>query len=458
MPLKSHTFGTNAFPSTYEVTKSETLQLTDMCGGSNKYYLGELHKSGCQYRIYTSYGRTGAAYAAKEERFPERSNAESEFDALIKSKIKKGYRKVEMAATSQGTDVGNTRILSTDVKLTPTVTKNSVSLEASIVNLVTRLYNAAGQSCQSQLQGSLQTSAKNPLGTLTQGQIAAGKQVLYDVNQYLAANKHLINSVDPKIVKFSNEFYSAIPQNIPLRPKDEGSRVSWLAQHCLNRPAILDEKSDLLDLLGDVKGMIQGFDSTDIGVKYQQLNCDIRPATSAEHTYAKQYMEGSQSSRHSWSVRLLEVWSVINKNQFVNDPILQETGNVQELFHGSRAANILGICKSGLLLRPPGAYVTGSMFGNGLYFADKSTKSSQYATADYSYSSRRTDNSAFMFIAQVALGKIKEYQDAQTHLREAPAGHHSVKGCAGRSLVHNEYIIYRIKQHKLKFLCRFEQT
>jgi poly [ADP-ribose] polymerase len=134
---------------------------------------------------------------------------------------------------------------------------------------------------------------------------------------------------------------------------------------------------------------------------------------------------------------------------------MKPIGNITPLFHGSRSANIMGICKKGLLLRPPGAYVTGSMFGNGLYFADQSTKSSQYSTARFGGSGNSYGDSYFMFVADVALGKIKKYEDSQSHLNKAPYGYDSVQGEKGRQLIHNEFIVYDIRQNQLQYLVEF---
>ena len=61
----------------------------------------------------------------------------------------------------------------------------------------------------------------------------------------------------------------------------------------------------------------------------------------------------------------------------------------------------------------------------------------------------------FMFVADVALGRVKKFQDAQSSLSRAPAGYDSVQGEKGRSLYHNEFIVYDIKQHQLRYLIEF---
>ena len=138
-------------------------------------------------------------------------------------------------------------------------------------------------------------------------------------------------------------------------------------------------------------------------------------------------------------------------------PTMRKVGNVKPLFHGSRSANILGICKHGLLMRPPGVYITGSMFGNGLYFADQSSKSEQYSTSRFGGSRGRGD-SFFLFVADVALGKVKQYTSAQSHLQSPPRGYRSVQGTKGGYLMHNEFIIYELGQHVLQYLIEFKPT
>jgi hypothetical protein len=95
------------------------------------------------------------------------------------------------------------------------------------------------------------------------------------------------------------------------------------------------------------------------------------------------------------------------------------------------------------------------MFGSsGIYFADMSSKSEQYSMARFGGGSGRSDT-YFMFVADVALGRIKKYQDAQTHLTKAPPGYDSVQGEKGYSLYHNEFIIYDVRQHVLQYLVEF---
>lgn len=464
--LKAQPFGTNTFPAQYEVIESCTMQCTDMAGGNNKFYVIELHKAGDIFRIYSCYGRTGTP-GKKEERIPTKARelviseawAKNDFQRLKNEKLRK-YTEVKLAATSKGTDVGNAKILSDDFKKDKLETPktNTPRLDPEIEVLVNRLYQEAGNGCKAQLDGSLKSSVENPLGTLTLTQIKEGKEILQQANNLLIKNAKLINTIESEVVELTNEFYSTIPQSIPLRPRGDEARVNWLKKYSLNNQTILDEKFDLLDLLADVEGMIKGFGTDDITGKYQEIGAHFEycPRASREFQTVKEFVESTQSRHHTWKIGVKNVWEVqVNaQKQADHRTTMTKVGNIKPLFHGSGPANILGICKKGLLLRPPGVYVTGSMFGNGLYFADQSTKSSQYSFGRYS-GHRGTGNSYFMFVTDVALGKIKEFSNAQSHLQKAPDGYNSVMGKAGTSLVHNEFIIYDVNQQELQFLVEF---
>lgn len=473
MKIKSQRLGTSSFPSSYDVVRSATLNKTDLSGGNNKFYQIEAHvsKDGEKFRLYSCYGRVGAS-GVEEERIPPIQNGsalDSAFDFLVKEKTskRKGYVEVKMAATKVGSSEGNKKILSDDIKkekIIATDEKDRVpkdKLDPSVGRLVTRLYEEAGKAVRSSLSGSLNTTEENPLGTLTLAQIASGREVLQRIQKLLIKSPSYQNSIKTKILDLSNEFYSAIPQVMEKRPTSRQGKEAmnaWLRGLALNNSTVLDEKEDLLELLGDVQGMVGGFATTDAHKKYKEIGCSYEAIDHKDKRFKKveKFVQSTRSRHHSWGVDVVDVWAMSVKGQKeAHLEGMKKAGNVKPLFHGSRSANILGICKHGLLMRPPGVYVTGSMFGNGLYFADQSSKSEQYSTSRFG-GSRGSGDSYFMFVTDVALGKIKKYSRAQSHLSKAPSGYHSVQGEKGSSLLHNEFIIYNLDQHILQYLIEFK--
>lgn len=475
MKLASQKFGTMKFPSDYDVIRVATLNKTDLAGGNNKYYQIEAHvsKDKTKFRLYSRYGRVGND-GQQEERVPSQDEPSllQAFDSLKAEKTgkSKGYVEVKMAATKIGSAVTNTQILSDDVRKEKLVeddakddnkTTPKISLHKTIEKLVDRLYAEAGQAVRQALSGSLNTTTENPLGTLTLTQIEHGRSILQSIQQLIADKPKVKGTIHADIIKLSNDFYSAIPQQIAHRPKpSEGKKAldEWLATMVLNDEKRLDDKEDLLGLLSDVQGMVKGFASTDLEKKYLEIGCEYEYLDKEDDVYKKieKFHQTSRSASHGWKATVQNIWRVRIKGQKDKHlPKMKEIGNVQPLFHGSGPQNILGICKHGLLMRPPGVYISGSMFGNGLYFADQSSKSEQYAFGRYGGGSGKGDT-FFMFVTDVALGKIKEYEDAQSHLHKAPSGFDSVQGKKGRWLVHNEFIVYEVKQHILQYLIEFK--
>lgn len=474
MKIKSQRLGSSDFPSSFDVVRSATLNKTDLTGGNNKFYQIESHvsKDGKEFRLYSCYGRVGAK-GVEEERIPESQDSDSldrAFDFLVKAKTskRKGYVEVKMASTKVGSNEGNKKILSEDIKQEKIIAakgkvKPADKLEPSVAKLVDRLYSEAGKAVRSQLSGSLQTTAENPLGTLTLTQIESGREVLQRIQKLLTKSPSYQDSIKTKILDLSNEFYSAIPQVMAKRPTKKAGKPEmdkWLQGLALNNSMVIDEKEDLLELLSDVQGMVGGFAATDAQKRYSEIGCVYEALTRSDDRFKRveKHIKGTRSRHHSWGARIENIWTMSVKGQKKEHvPGMKKAGNIKPMFHGSRNANILGICKHGLLMRPPGVYITGSMFGNGLYFADQSSKSEQYSTSRFG-GSRRGADTYFLFVADVALGKVKKYTSAQTHLSRPPSGFNSVQGAKGSYLLHNEFIIYKLNQHILQYLIEFKPT
>lgn len=471
MKLPAKKFGTTKFPDDYDVIRTAMLNKTDLANGNNKFYAIEAHvsKDKKKFRLFSCYGRVGVD-GMKEERIPDQDEPSllQAFDSLKSEKTgkSKGYVEVQMAAVKVGSDKTRDKILSDDIKKDKLVVSDDkkpsgVKLHASVEKLINRLYKEAGQAVQEQLSGSLNSSSENPLGTLTLTQIDTGRMRLKEIHQLLTDKPKLKGTIHADLVDLSNKFFSAVPQKIAHRPKPSAGQKAldeWLKTIVLNDEKRLDDKEELMGLLSDVQGMVDGFATDDVTKKSKEIGCGFRyhDLFDDKHKKIEKYINETRSSKHDWKVDVLNVWSVDVRSQRAKHlDTMKKIGNVKPLFHGSRPQNILGICKHGLLLRPPGAIVTGSMFGNGLYFADQSSKSEQYSFGG-GYGSRYGSNTYFMFVADVALGKIKEYENSQGNLQKAPAGYHSVQGKKSPyGLLHNEFIIYSLDQHILQYLVEF---
>ena len=133
------------------------------------------------------------------------------------------------------------------------------------------------------------------------------------------------------------------------------------------------------------------------------------------------------------------------------------------LWHGSRNENWLNIVKTGLLLRPSGVVTTGSMFGQGLYFADKCQKSLNYTSFKGSYWTNGKSNHAFLALYEVNTGmELRDDRheswmyNLNDKLLKSKGEYDSFFAKGGYDLRNNEYIIYNQNQCTIKYLIEIE--
>jgi poly [ADP-ribose] polymerase len=97
------------------------------------------------------------------------------------------------------------------------------------------------------------------------------------------------------------------------------------------------------------------------------------------------------------------------------------------------------------------------MFGHGIYFANTSTKSANYCSV------RSRAAPRFLFLADVAIGRVFVAPAARNDLRAPPDGYDSVLGKAGHTaawlgtLQHDEHIVYSSAQQTLRYLVTFDR-
>ena len=187
--------------------------------------------------------------------------------------------------------------------------------------------------------------------------------------------------------------------------------------------------------------IIQGDLESETDRKYRALGASLSVVSPHDPAYrqVERRVLDTQSARHGFKLKVNQVFTTElpeERRRFEADG--KTVGNLQGLFHGTKNCNMAGILSRGLLIAPKNAPVSGYMFGKGIYFADQSSKSAQYSLV---WANNKRDV-GYLFLADVALGRIKTEQ-APTYREEAPRGFHSVQGCKGSHLIHNEFIIYK---------------
>lgn len=454
--------GEPKFPADFEVAKKAVLQVTDIKNNNNKYYAVELHSAKNKFRVYTHYGRTddldtnpnaGVRECRYCDSLPE---AERLYTKIYSEKTspRKGYKEVNLASSkigskktigqSSGTIDDKTLKKLADNDKSP-VKKPIITLHQDVQDIVSYLYQEATNALTSTINATITANGiETPLGVLTIGQIEKGQAVLDQLVEAFEKKK----KNREELTELSGEFYTNIPHRF-------GRTRAAAELAVLDTAEKLNEKQDTLQLMRDmlnVNGKTNVLVNPEIEQKYKALNCTIEPVSAGQFKEMKEYVEKSVIKSYS-KVKVKQIWKLHRPDE--HKIFDKSIGNHKLLFHGSAAKNWVGILSRGLLL--PKVVVTlgvkrtdAGWLGSGIYFGDAACTSMYYA-----HPGRR--GTRFMTIANVALGKMKDYRKITYGLSAPPDGFDSCHGVRGSEFADDEYVVYTQKQHHLEFLveCQY---
>jgi len=264
-----------------------------------------------------------------------------------------------------------------------------------------------------------------------------------------------INGDHDKINEKLLMLYTIIPRKMSnvkdylIQPIKDRTRLSNVSSFLSNEQDTLDTMAGQVALLKQQKTVM-----TDDGAKAKVKN-DI--------TILEQMGLSVEVEKDVNTLKLIDkllgpnknmaknIFKVVNhKTQKVFDANLKAAKNkMRRLYwHGSRNENWFNIMQTGLMIRPSGAIHTGSMFGDGIYFADKAQKSIGYSSLSGSYWSRGNSDKGYLALFDVHLGEQKHitHHDSSCYRLSdkvmKDGGHDSVFAHGGADLRNNEYIIY----------------
>jgi poly [ADP-ribose] polymerase len=156
------------------------------------------------------------------------------------------------------------------------------------------------------------------------------------------------------------------------------------------------------------------------------------------------------------------VYKVIhNDSKKKFDGYVEAAQNKQsELFwHGSRNENWIGILQSSLIIRPSNTVLNGSMWGDGIYAANKYRKSANYTSLAGSYWIKGNQKTAFLGLFDFHVGnQLHLYRhdhtayDLSTAELKRRGNYDSVYAHGGYDLVNDEFIIYNSDQTTIRYL------
>jgi len=482
----------NSFDLTGERNKTK--------GTSNKFYHAELHfeKNGSRAQIYTIYGPTGRAQKKEYRHFDADDGqdwATNEYEKLLKSKRRKGYHDIDVAQRSLGTtdaqQITKPVKLNNDQHLQTTAPKSRLN-EGQ--RRITEIFFGSQQQFVAQ-------TLKCPLGQLTNDQIDKGRDCL-DQAKVIVNKKRRTKADTQQIADLTNTFYATIPHNL-------GSGARGQMTHLLldDIGKVVAKEQDLDTLLDakQVNAVLKK--SSTLDDKYDSLNCDfeeVQQGTDLWKFLASYFMDSKVSGHRYNSAYVSAIWAMTRKDAkeaaFIanaeriakkcgshtfarstskssrgkaklwtpdkrpdldKDAIdLYRRANVWLCWHGTRSANLVGITRRGLLVRPSGAVHTGSMYGDGKYFAWQSTKSLNYTDGGFWTGGRHSVSARFMFLMDVSLGK-QHIAEHSKFYRGAPSGCHSVYAPGGSAVWNDEMITYdfddKDNQSKISYLFEIKE-
>lgn len=418
--------------------KQEMFVLTNAGNNNNKFWEVILLEDGT---VKSRYGRVGSAGATNTL-----GHGEALYASKVREKERKGYRKVEVvgAAADQGAAVANvSQVAEEQIAGGDTVVADLVRRLARI-NRHQIMQATGGQMDLDLTTGIIRT----PVGVVSEENVLAARRIL--------------PVLDGMVIKGdldSSAFRSALNDYLMLVPQKVGTKRGWHKEFIPDHDAVVKQNA-LLDQLeasievaqkkvAEASKAVAGDAPRVFDVRLSVLE---GPETERIKAYYQQTINRGHAAARLTPKRFFTVDIGPMKKAWDEDGATLT--NRQELWHGTRAHNLLSILKSGLMIPRSGGSIniTGRMFGDGLYFSDQSTKALNYAYGYWDGGAR--DNVCYMFLADVGMGK--EYHPAAPFSGTPPKGYDStfVRGGTAR-VMNNEMIVYRTGQANLKYLIEF---
>jgi len=351
---------------------------------SNKVYTMEEQTDG---QIKCEYGRVGKNLVTVYK-------SSYEWDKVYKSKVnpRKGYTDVtDMISETVTVDTSGKKSKTNDIK------------DLKVRTIFDDLMAFANKS--------IQQNYKVLQEAVTQLQIDRAQDILNRAVKLVKVKMNIKSFNDVLI-----ELYTVIPRKMDdVRDHLVSSANDDGDLNFINN--FLSKEQDTLDTMaGQVKLLNQQKDSSAQADEIGEDDAD-QEVTILEQMGLKASIETDQESidlvnklMGSNANRIRKILKVVNvSTQTKFDANLKRSKNkTRRLYwHGSRNENWFNIIQTGLMIRPSGAVHTGSMFGDGIYFANKAQKSIGYSSLRGSYWAGGSSNKGYLALFDVHTGEQK---------------------------------------------------
>ena len=442
-----------------------TLNQADLKDNANKFYLIQLlahDKTSNLFYVWNRWGRVGySGQNALKGPFTEIDRAKAEYNKKYSEKTRGGY--IEVHITYEDDDQSEPQPLKKALREESKAEDSK--LDQRVKDLINLIFDLKTMS--NTLAEIGYDAKKMPLGKLSPESIKRGMEVLKQIDEALEKN------TKADISNLSSQFYSLIPHDFGFK---------HMSNFIINSSEKLKEKIGMLENLTDMKIATTILEQSNnnfspVDQHYLKLKCGISPIDRADPLFSilETYVSNTHASTHnSYGLTVLDIFKVDKEGE--DERFRKDIHNRMLLWHGSRLTNWVGILSQGLRIAPPEAPVSGYMFGKGVYFADMVSKSANYCFTN------RNSNIGILMLCDVALGNCNEKMYSDYNAGNLPPDKHSTKGCGktappvnsyidhegmkipygkgeldqafNGSLLYNEYIVYDVKQIKMKYLFK----
>lgn len=476
--------GQPSFPLNFKVTKRWEGNCSNLAKNSNKFFHIEVQvASDGRARIHTVYGRVGNSGAREFRYYPSEVSCLSDYEALIHKKRdrkKEPYTEVDLAITSVGSEGAKAITKPMTGISTASASEQKSSLHKEVQRLVRKWFGDTGHFVEMNL--------KCPLGQLSVEQINKGRAVLDDCRNRINAKR---TTGEAEWDTVTSQFYSLIPHVLPHRIDAAALRLSTIDR--------IMEKSQTLDTFLDAKNVASVLTKgASADAQYAKLKAHMEWIDPADpvRQWIEKLVHETRAKNHQGlgRIKVFNVFRLLRDGELdhfstsldrigkevrgrgekprftiLERPDLDKNerqtfvaANVWPLWHGTRPQNMVGIISAGLRIRPSGSVYTGSMFGDGAYFAEAFSKSANYSGCRGScWSGDSREDRAFVFLNDVIIGNPHIVYASQ-FFHEPPHGTHSVYALPGRGLKNSENITYKQsgvgQQNRLRYIVEFQSN
>ncbi len=432
------------------IIEHKKFSCTKLGSNNNKFWNVTLYDND---DVMSEWGRQGKTKQSKTWSGAGRSF----MDKKIAEKGKKGYHENQVVEGTGEINISAGRVANTELK--DIAVKQIKSKNPIVAKLVQFLVDVNAHAIHKATGGKIKYDTSSATFKTTQG-VVVPQQVTRARDLLAEMYNHVKKGNWSMIEDELNEYLSLIPRDFGMK------RMS--PSDILPDIAAIGAENDILDSLDTAyagvhvatqKKTAKKKTTKKKAPKIFEVNMEIvtdkKVLSHVKHLY--QSTRRSMHSSNNLSVQTVYAITIKTMQDKFNSKG-KSMENVWQLWHGTKASNLLSIMKGGLIIpSSSAAHCTGRMYGDGIYFSDISTKALNYATNFWGGGG--ATNRTFMFLADVAMGNF--------HIATSSWGGYPVrgtdstwakgkdKGGTHSGVINDEMIVYHLNQCNLIYLVEF---